>query len=75
LKISSTDGLINNRNTIPMFKRVQSEQLLLMVDYRDATSSAPAIVCNHCENNPAEVFQESGDYCLHSWQKITCPNV
>jgi hypothetical protein len=32
LKISSIYGLINNKNTIAIFKRVQSEQVLLMID-------------------------------------------
>ena len=23
------------------------------------------IICNHCRNNIAEIFQESGEFCLH----------
>ncbi|HKG87852.1 MAG TPA: hypothetical protein VKA95_05960 [Nitrososphaeraceae archaeon] len=57
-----------------MFKRVQSEEVLLVIDYRNTTSSGSA-VCNHCKNNPAEIFQESGEFCLHCWQEITYPNV
>jgi hypothetical protein len=73
-KILSVVGLGDHRNTIPMFKRVQSKQVLLtMIDYPNTTSVI--IVCNHCKNNLAEIFQESGDYCLHCWQEITCPNV
>jgi hypothetical protein len=45
-----------------------------MIDYRNNTSLASA-VCNHCKNNPAEIFQESGEFCLHCWQEITYPNV
>jgi hypothetical protein len=32
-------------------------------------------VCNKCQVNVAEIFQESGEFCLHCWQKITCPNI
>jgi hypothetical protein len=32
-------------------------------------------VCDHCKINLAEIFQESGNYCLYCWQEITCPNV
>ena len=32
-------------------------------------------ICDHCENNMAEIYQESGEFCLHCWQEITCPNV
>jgi hypothetical protein len=59
---------------MPIFNRVQPEQLLLMVDYRNATSFA-SVVCNRCKNNPAEIFQESGEFCLHCWQERTYPNV
>jgi hypothetical protein len=75
LKISSIYGLINNRNTIPMFNRVQSEQVLPMINYRNTTSSSASTICYHCKNNPAEIFQESGEFCLHCWQEITYPNV
>ena len=74
LEISSIYGLINNGNTAPTFKRVQPEQVLLMIDYRNTTLSA-SVVCNHCKNNPAEIFQESGELCLHCWQERTYPNV
>jgi len=45
-----------------------------MIDYRNAASSN-SVVCKHCKKNPAEIFQDNGDYCLHCWQEITCPNV
>jgi hypothetical protein len=59
---------------MPMFNKVQSKQVLLMIDYRNTTSSALA-VCNHCKNSLAEIFQESGEFCLHCWQERTYPNV
>jgi hypothetical protein len=73
-KTLSTDGLVDHRNTIPVFKRVQPKQVLLtMIDYLNARSVTT--VCNHCKTNLAEIFQESGDYFLCCWQEITCPNV
>ena len=44
-----------------------------MIDYPNVTSVTT--VCNRCKTNLAEIFQESGDYCLCCWQEITCPNV
>jgi hypothetical protein len=44
-----------------------------MVDNRSGTSVSTT--CNLCKTNYAEIFQENGDYCLHCWQKITCPYV
>jgi hypothetical protein len=26
-------------------------------------------VCQSCKDQPAEIFQEDGDYCLECWQK------
>jgi hypothetical protein len=37
--------------------------------------SSPSITCNHCQTNIAEIFQESGEFCLHCWQERTYPNV
>jgi hypothetical protein len=37
--------------------------------------SLPMITCNHCRTNIAEIFQESGEFCLHCWQERTYPNV
>lgn len=41
------------------------------------TSRLDAIVavCNHCQVNSAEIFQESGEFCLHCWQEKTYPNI
>ena len=73
-KILSIASLVVHRNNIRMFKGVQStRQVLLMIDYPNVTSVTT--VCNRCKTNLAEIFQESGDYCLCCWQEITCPNV
>jgi len=37
--------------------------------------SSDTPVCNHCNTNQAEIFQESGKFWLHCWKEITCPNV
>jgi hypothetical protein len=37
--------------------------------------SSPRIICNHCRTSIAEIFQESGEFCLHCWQERTYPNV
>jgi hypothetical protein len=39
------------------------------------TNSSNMTLCNLCKTNLAEIFQESGDYCLCCWQEITCPSV
>jgi hypothetical protein len=31
--------------------------------------------CKRCKATLAEIFQESGDYCLDCWQEKTCPDV
>jgi hypothetical protein len=72
-KISSIAGPIDRRNSLPIFKRVQSRQILLMNDYLKQTSFTT--ICNRCKTNLAEIFQDNGDYCLHCRQEITCPNV
>jgi hypothetical protein len=35
----------------------------------------PRLVCNNCRINVAEIFQESGEFCLHCWQERTYPNL
>ena len=47
---------------------------LLMTYPKLHTKIYPSIICS-LQNNLAEIFQESGDYCLCCWQKITCHNV
>jgi hypothetical protein len=36
---------------------------------------SPRLVCNSCRINVAEIFQESGEFCLHCWQERTYPNL
>jgi hypothetical protein len=38
-------------------------------------SMTSVTIRNLCKTNPAEIFQDNGDYCLCCWQEITCPNV
>ena len=40
-----------------------------------STIVSPNVVCQHCKARTAEIFQESGDYCLNCWQEKTCPVV
>ena len=56
-------------------REVKSKQFLLMIDDSKSTPVATITICNHCKTNQAEIFQDNGDYCIHCWQEITCPNV
>jgi len=31
--------------------------------------------CIACDDNPADIFQDEGNYCLDCWQKRTYPNL
>jgi len=31
--------------------------------------------CNSCDDKPAHIFQDEGNYCLDCWQKRTDPNL
>ena len=42
---------------------------------KSTTIASPGIKCNHCKNKIAEIFQESGEFCLHCWQERTYPNL
>jgi hypothetical protein len=53
----------------------QNKFLFTMFDYQNSNTTSVTTVCNHCKSNLAEIFQENGDFCLHCWQEITCPNV
>jgi anaerobic ribonucleoside-triphosphate reductase len=44
-----------------------------MIDYSNVTFVTT--VCNRCKTNLAEIFQESGEYCLLCWQEKTYPNL
>jgi len=35
------------------------------------TEIVPA--CQSCKDEPAEIFQEDGDYCLECWQERAYP--
>jgi hypothetical protein len=32
-------------------------------------------LCESCDNEPADIFQVEGNYCLDCWQKRTYPNI
>jgi hypothetical protein len=31
--------------------------------------------CYTCDDKPAQIFQDEGDYCLDCWQERTYPNL
>ena len=41
------------------------------LDLELKTVTSPNLICNHCRKNMAEIFQESGEFCLHCWQERT----
>jgi hypothetical protein len=45
------------------------------VDLELTSKIIPSITCSHCQTNIAEIFQESGEFCLHCWQERTYPNI
>jgi hypothetical protein len=60
--------MIDHKISVQTFnRRMESQSFLLR----------PKVLTLHhlCKTNLAEIFQESGDYCLHCWQEITYPNV
>ena len=63
------------KNSEPMFKRVQFKVVNPMIKPDLSVIVSPSIICQRCETKMAEVFQESGDYCLNCWQEKTCPVV
>jgi hypothetical protein len=63
------------KNTKPMFKRVYSKVVIPMTSSDPSSIVSPSIICQHCKATMAEIFQESGDYCLNCWQEKTCPVV
>jgi hypothetical protein len=48
---------------------MQTVRHLLMASHLDAV-----VLCNKCQANMAEIFQESGEFCLCCWQDRTYPN-
>jgi hypothetical protein len=75
LWILSLGCLVIHRNSPPIFKSGHYRQTFLINLDLDDVIISPSVICNHCKDRVAEIFQESGDYCLHCWQEITCPNV
>jgi hypothetical protein len=52
--------------------------LVVLMSNPDAdleTVVSPNITCNHFQTNIAEIFQESGEFCLYCWQERTYPNL
>jgi hypothetical protein len=41
------------------------------IDLELKTVASTSIKCNHYKNNIAEIFQDSGESCLHCWQERT----
>jgi hypothetical protein len=58
-----------------MFKKLQSEQDYPNPNPNFDTTSNITELCNHCKNNPAEIYQENDEFYLPCWHEITCPNV
>ena len=59
--------MIDHKIRLQTFNRIEWKAYLLIMNN--------ITLCNLCKTNLAEIFQESGDYCLHCWQEITCPSV
>jgi hypothetical protein len=56
--------------------RIQIPLILLMSETdENLTVVSPSKSCDHCRLNVAEIFQESGEFCLHCWQERTTPNL
>jgi hypothetical protein len=49
--------------------------LMSETDENLETVVSPGKICNHCRINVAEIFQESGEFCLDCWQDRTNPNL
>jgi hypothetical protein len=41
------------------------------IDLELKTVASTSISCNHYKNNIGEIFQDSGESCLHCWQERT----
>jgi hypothetical protein len=44
------------------------------LDLELKTVASSSLACNRCRKNVAEIFQESGEFCLSCWQERTYPN-
>jgi hypothetical protein len=38
-------------------------------------TASSSLTCIRCQKNVAEIFQESGEFCLPCWQERTYPNL
>ena len=57
---------------------MKSSHHLIIMNEREVNLEpviSPGLVCNNCRINIAEIFQESGEFCLHCWQERTYPNL
>jgi hypothetical protein len=45
------------------------------LELKSKIETSLGIICNHCNNKIAEIFQASGEFCLHCWQERTYPNL
>lgn len=63
------------KNSEPMFKRVCSKVIIPMIKSGIYEIVSTDIICQHCKTKMAEIFQETGDFCLNCWQEKTCPVV
>jgi hypothetical protein len=50
------------------------QPLVLPMNNQNVDLKTPGVTCNHCRKNVTEIFQESGEFCLHCWQERTYPN-
>jgi hypothetical protein len=61
----------------PMIKLNTSNGMLALLD--EVSVSIPEdlneLSCEQCSEKKAEIFQVTGNYCLHCWQRETHPDV
>jgi hypothetical protein len=48
---------------------------MIEADENSEMAGLPIKKCDHCRLNIAEIFQESGEFCLYCWQERTNPNL
>ena len=56
-----------------MFKRVSYKVIIPLINSSISAIMSPSTICQHCKTRMAEIFQESGDYCINCWQEKTYP--
>jgi hypothetical protein len=62
--IDYSSNISDHNNCLQRFSCVKCKARLLTMT-----------LCNHCKTNQAEIFQESGEFCLPCWQERTFPNL